>query len=71
MSPQTVTPDHLQDMPRHQGLLRRGSRWYSNFKVPPALRDAFGKEHIRETLGTSDYREAVRKIASEPLDFDF
>ncbi|MFN0077814.1 MAG: DUF6538 domain-containing protein [Prosthecobacter sp.] len=52
-------------MPRQQGLLRRGSRWYSNFKVPPALRDAFGKEHIRETLGTSDYREAVRKIASE------
>lgn len=52
-------------MPRHQGLLRRGSRWYSNFKVPLDLRKAFGKEHIREALDTSDYREAVRRISYE------
>ena len=49
-------------MPRHQGLLRRGARWFSNFKVPRELRQALGKEHIREALGTSDYREACRVV---------
>ena len=62
MSPQTVTLQHSKDMPRHQGLLRRGSRWFSNFKVPKELQAALGKEHIREALGTSDYREAVRSV---------
>ena len=65
MSPHTVTPDPQKDMPRQQGLLLRGSRWYSNFKVPLDLRAAFGKQHVRESLETSDYREAVRKIAYE------
>ena len=52
-------------MPRQQGLLSRGTRWYSNFKVPLDLQAALGKTHIRETLGTSDYREASRKVAYE------
>jgi len=52
-------------MPRQQGLLSRGTRWYSNFKVPLDLNAALGKTHIRESLGTSDYREACRKIAYE------
>lgn len=63
MSPQTVTLQHSKDMPRHQGLLRRSSRWFTNFKVPKELQAALGKEHIREALGTSDYREACRKVA--------
>ena len=63
MSPQTVTLQHSKDMPRQQGLLLRGSRWFTNFKVPKELQAALGKEHIREALGTSDYREACRKLA--------
>lgn len=67
MSPRTVTPEseHEFKMPRPQGLLQRGSRWYSNIKIPKDLRDAFGKQHIREALGTSDYREACRIISYE------
>ncbi|HVJ46181.1 MAG TPA: DUF6538 domain-containing protein, partial [Luteolibacter sp.] len=52
-------------MPRQQGLLQRGSRWFSNIKVPKDLVPAFGKQKICEALGTSDYREACRKIAFE------
>jgi hypothetical protein len=65
MSPLPVTPQPSKIMPRQQGLLSRGTRWYSNFKIPLDLRAALGKTHIRETLGTSDYREACRKIAYE------
>jgi|GEM_PF-4797531 len=52
-------------MPRQQGLLQRGSRWYSNIKVPSDLSEALGKTHIRKSIGTPDYREACRKIAYE------
>ncbi|MEP6669403.1 MAG: site-specific integrase [Chthoniobacter sp.] len=52
-------------MPRQQGLLLRGNRWHSNFKVPRDLQTALGKTHVRESLGTSDYREACRKVAYE------
>lgn len=52
-------------MPHQQGLLLRGNRWHSNFKVPIDLRAALGKTHVRESLGTSDYRDACRKIAYE------
>ncbi|HBJ82299.1 MAG TPA: hypothetical protein DDZ88_00155 [Verrucomicrobiales bacterium] len=65
MSPQNVTLQYSKDMPRQQGLLLRGSRWFCNFKVPLELRAALGKEHIREALGTSDHREACRKVAYE------
>lgn len=62
MSPLTVTLALSKTMPQ-QGLLRRGSRWYSNFKVPRPLWAALGKTHIRESLGTSDYREACKRVA--------
>lgn len=62
MSPQTVTPEPLSEMPKQPGLLRRGMRYYTNFKVPKELVSVFGKDHIREALGTSDYREACSKI---------
>lgn len=65
MSPQTVTPDPFQDMPRQQGLLLRRNRYYTNFKVPLDLQAAFGKEMIREALRTSDYREACRSVVYE------
>jgi hypothetical protein len=69
MSSRTVTLAPLYDMPRQQGLLLRGSRWFSNFKVPLDLRDALGKEHIRESLGTSDYREACQKVHFKRADW--
>jgi integrase len=65
MSPFTVTPERSEHMPRQQGLLLRGNRWYSNFKVPLDLQEALGKTHVRDSLGTSDYREACRKVAYE------
>lgn len=65
MTHQTVTPEPHKDMPRQQGLLRRGGRFYTNFKVPKDLKVVVGKEHIREALKTSDYREACRKITWE------
>lgn len=65
MSPQTVTLSPFHDMPRQQGLLLRGNRYYVNVKVPDKLQAALGKEIIRESLGTSDYREACRKVIAE------
>lgn len=67
MSPKTVTPGPLSDMPKQQGLLRRGARFYSNIKVPLDLREVLGKEHIREALGTSDYKEACQKMPYERM----
>jgi hypothetical protein len=65
MSPLPVTPAEQIQMPRQQDLLLRGSRWSFNIKVPLDLQPALGKTHIREALGTSDYREACRKVAYE------
>lgn len=67
MTHKTVTPESQENMPRQQGLLRRGARFYSNFKVPKDLRESLKREHIREALGTSDYREACRKLAFERM----
>lgn len=67
MTPFTVTPGTRITMPKQQGLLRRGGRYYSNIKVPKDLKPAMGKEHIREALGTSDYREACRRAIYEKM----
>lgn len=65
MTHYTVTPDSNSPMPRQQGLLQRGSRWYLNIRVPKDLREALGKEHVRQALDTSDYKEARRKTSFE------
>lgn len=65
MSHLTVTPDPIFPMPKQQGLLRRGTRYSANFKVPKDLREHLGKEHIRVALKTSDPREASRLVAYE------
>jgi hypothetical protein len=49
-------------MPRHTHLLRRGSRYYLNVKVPKDLRGVLKKDIIRKALNTSDPHEAVRKV---------
>jgi hypothetical protein len=54
-------------MRRHTHLLRRGSRYYLNVKVPNDLRKVFKKEVIRKALNTSDSHEAVRIVRSASL----
>jgi hypothetical protein len=58
-------------MPRQQGLARRGSRYFTYFRVPKDLLGVFKKEFIREALGTSDYREACERIAKERARWQF
>ncbi len=41
------------------GLNQRGSRWYINIVVPPALREVYGKRAMNLALHTSDRREAT------------
>ena len=67
---QTVTPDPEDSMPRHTHLMRRNSRYYLNVKVPKDLREVMGKELIRKSLGTSDPREAARRVRFESLKLD-
>lgn len=67
MSPPTVTPEPPSEMPNQPGLLRRGMRYYTNFKVPKELISVLRKDHIREALGTSDYREACSKITFQRM----
>jgi len=54
-------------MPRHTHLLRRGSRYYFNVKVPLDLRKHLRKTIIRKSLATSDPREANRLVRFESL----
>lgn len=49
-------------MPRHTHLMRRGLRYYLNVRVPKDLRPILKKEHIRKSLGTSDYSVAVQGL---------
>lgn len=57
-------------MPRHTHLLRRGSRYYLNVKVPKELRRVLKKELIRKALKTSDPNEAARMVRFESLQLD-
>jgi hypothetical protein len=60
-------------MPRCQALLRRGSQYYLNLKVPAVLQSVFGKQ-IRRSLLTSDYsiarREVIRRLDEQLEKFD-
>jgi hypothetical protein len=49
-------------MPRHTHLLRGGSQYYVNVRVPRDLRGVVGKDIVRRSLHTSDPREAVRRV---------
>lgn len=69
MGHQADTPDN-STVPRHTRLLRRGSRYYLRAKVPADLRAVMGKSEIKWSLGTSDPREAERKIKFESAKAD-
>src|SRR6266568_4362435 len=67
MSHQTDTLTQPIPMPRQTHLLRRGSRYYLNVKVPKDLHRIIKKEIIRKALNTSDPHEAARKVRLESL----
>ena len=57
-------------MPRHPRLQKRGSRYFLRVKVPTDLRSAIGKREIRKALGTSDPREALRRVRKASVEAD-
>ena len=67
MSHTPVTLTQPIPMPRHTHLLRRGSQYYVNVRVPKDLRGLLKKSHIRKSLGTSDSREAVQRVRIESV----
>jgi len=66
---QADTPDD-STVPRHTRLFRRGSRYYLRVKVPVDLQSAMGRMEIKWSLGTSDAREAERRIKFESAKAD-
>jgi hypothetical protein len=54
-------------MPRHTHLLRRGSQYYVNVRVPKDLRGVLKKDVVRKSLHTSDPSEAVRRVRFESV----
>src|SRR5262249_51071550 len=67
VSHQTVTLTQPIPMPRHTHLLRRGSQYYVNVRVPKNLREILKKDIIRKSLHTSDPHEAVRRVRLESV----
>ena len=57
-------------MPRHPRLQKRGSRYFLRVKVPTDLRSAIGKREIRKALGTSDAREALKRVRKASVEAD-
>jgi len=53
----------MKDLPAETRLLRRGTRYYFRVKVPVDLLDHYSpKKEIKESLGTSDFRDAARLV---------
>lgn len=65
MSHRTVTPELEISMPRYTHLMRRGSAYYLNMKVPKDLQKPLGKELIRKSLRTTDFHTAKKKVQFE------
>jgi hypothetical protein len=57
-------------VPRHPRLQKRGSRYFLRVKVPTDLRSAIGKREIRKALGTSDPREALKRVRKASVEAD-
>jgi integrase len=60
----------MKDMAKYPRLHRRGNRYYIRAKVPMDLQAHLGKQEIKYSLDTSDYREAVRRLGVESLKVD-
>src|SRR5206468_11973433 len=62
-----ITLSQPVPMPRHTHLLRRGSQYYINVRVPKDLRTILKKDTVRKSLHTSDPREAVQRVRIESV----
>jgi hypothetical protein len=60
----------VEDVPKHPRLQKRGSRYFLRVKVPTDLRSAIGKREIRKALGTSDPREALKRVRKASVEAD-
>lgn len=52
------------------GLIRRGARYYLRRRVPLDLLTVYGKNEMVKALGTADYAEAKKRLASEWVALD-
>jgi len=57
-------------VPKHPRLQKRGSRFFLRVKVPTDLRSAVGKREIRKALGTSEPREALKRVRQASAETD-
>jgi Domain of unknown function (DUF6538) len=57
-------------MPRHPRLQKRGSRYFLRMKVPADLRSTVGKREVREALGASEPREALKRVRQASAETD-
>jgi hypothetical protein len=60
----------VEEVPRHTRLQKRGSRYFLRVRVPTDLRSVIGKREIRKALGTSDPREALRRVRRASVEAD-
>lgn len=60
----------METVPRQTRLHRVGARYYIRVKVPADLREAIGKREIKEALGTSDPREAAKRLHKRSVAVD-
>lgn len=67
VSHKPVTLTQPIPMPRHTHLMRRGSQYYINVRVPKDLRSILKKDTVRKSLHTSDPREAVQRVRIESV----
>ncbi|MFD0894384.1 site-specific integrase [Luteolibacter ambystomatis] len=51
-------------------LIKRGSRYFFRRRVPEVIQAIVGKKELKAALGTSDFKEAVRKATVETLKSD-
>jgi integrase len=57
----------MDDMARYPGLVRRKARWYLRSRIPADLTDFLKRAEVWRSLGTVEYREALRRYTSARL----
>ncbi len=61
----------MTKLPKVSGAQQRGGKYYFNLHIPVQLRELYGnKAAFRDTMGTSDPKEAERKIRQQKTIFD-
>ena len=57
-------------MAKHPWLLNRDGRYYLRARVPADLVDSIGRREIKRSLGTSDAKEASRRLRTEAAEVE-